>query len=109
MTERSAHVPDGLAAALLSLNRSRKELAGAASGTVCNGSHPPRTLEDCPQWLLSPLSITVRNPDLALDRLALCWSVLNARGRPLPGASIAQRGEDALPALFAHGRAHGRP
>jgi len=68
MTERSAHVPDGLAPALLSLNRSRKELAGAASGTVCNGSHPPRTLEDCPQWLLSPLSITVRNPDSVARR-----------------------------------------
>ena len=64
MDESPADVPDGLVAALLSLNRARKELAGATHGAVCNGSHSPRTLEDGPNWLLSPFSISVRNPDL---------------------------------------------
>ena len=59
MDESPADAADGLVAALLSLNRSRKELPGAAKAAFGNGPHPPQTLEHHPHWPSSPLSITV--------------------------------------------------
>jgi hypothetical protein len=64
MDESPADAADGLVAAWLNLNRSRKERPGAATAAFGNGLHAPQAPEDQPQGPFSPLSITVRNPDL---------------------------------------------